>query len=435
MKIGFVSMPLSGHLNPMAALARKLQSRGNDVVMIGVPDVEPVAQAANLAFVPFCEKEYPFGSTAELWTQVAKLHGLDVVKYSLEKFSPGLVAAAMEHLPATIAEAGIEALVLDTVYFFLELVPISLGIPYAQAWVVLNLDLSSSTPPCLFGWPHETTPEALARNAEEVQWAGQCLAPTAERAAVPYAKKTGLEIDWNDPTATNSKLAILSQIPKEFDYPGIPWPPRFHYTGPFQDDQGRQPVPFPWEQLNRKPLIYASLGTLVNGLEDVYKTILAAVGSMPDVQLVLSAGKNVNFDDLGPVPSNTIIVSAAPQIELLRRATLCITHAGLNTAMESLAQGVPMVAIPIGYDQPGVASRLAYHGAGEVVQIEDLSVERLAELVQRVRTNPSYREKAQYFQKVIAETRGLDLAAEVIEEAFAKSQIDGSADDYAEVLV
>ena len=138
---------------------------------------------------------------------------------------------------------------------------------------------------------------------------------------------------------------------------------------------------------------------------------------MPEVQLVLSAGKNVNFDDLGPVPSNTIIVSVAPQIELLKRATLCITHAGLNTAMESLAQGVPMVAIPIGYDQPGVASRIAYHGAGEVVQIEDLTVERLAELVQRVRTKPSYREKAQYFQKVIAETRGLDLAAEVIEEA------------------
>lgn len=156
MKIGFASMPLSGHLNPMAALARKLQSRGNDVVMIGVPDVEPVAQAANLAFVPFCEKEYPFGSTAELWTQVAKLHGLDVVKYSLEKFSPGIVAAA-----------GIEALVLDTVYSFLELVPISLGIPYVQAWVVLNLDLSSSTPLCLFGLPHETTPEALTRNAEE----------------------------------------------------------------------------------------------------------------------------------------------------------------------------------------------------------------------------------------------------------------------------
>ena len=62
MKIGFVSMPLSGHLNPMTALARRLQSRGNEVVFFGVPDVEPFARAAGLDFVPYGEAEYPVGS-------------------------------------------------------------------------------------------------------------------------------------------------------------------------------------------------------------------------------------------------------------------------------------------------------------------------------------------------------------------------------------
>jgi len=65
MKLGFVSMPVTGHLNPMTALARKLQSRGNEVEFIGLPDVEPVVRAANLNFVPFCEKEYPVGSVAK----------------------------------------------------------------------------------------------------------------------------------------------------------------------------------------------------------------------------------------------------------------------------------------------------------------------------------------------------------------------------------
>jgi hypothetical protein len=51
MKIGFLSLPVMGHLNPMSALARKLQSRGNEVVFIGVPDAEPVARAADLQFV------------------------------------------------------------------------------------------------------------------------------------------------------------------------------------------------------------------------------------------------------------------------------------------------------------------------------------------------------------------------------------------------
>ena len=59
MKIGFVSMPLSGHLNPMTALARRLQSRGNEVVFFGVPDVEPFARAANLDFVPSAKQSIP----------------------------------------------------------------------------------------------------------------------------------------------------------------------------------------------------------------------------------------------------------------------------------------------------------------------------------------------------------------------------------------
>lgn len=48
---------------------------------------------------------------------------------------------------------------------------------------------------------------------------------------------------------------------------------------------------------------------------------------------------------IGPVPSNAIIVKRAPQLELLKQTSVCITHAGLNTVLESLAQGVPQVAI------------------------------------------------------------------------------------------
>jgi zeaxanthin glucosyltransferase len=134
-------------------------------------------------------------------------------------------------------------------------------------------------------------------------------------------------------------------------------------------------------------------------------------------------GNNIDPDDLRPIPSNVIIVNTAPQTELLKRASLCITHAGLNTVLEALAQGVPIVAIPIGFDQPGVAARVAYHGVGEFVEIGELTPERLSRLIRRVRQNPSYRDKARYFQRVIARTQGLDLAADVIERAFKKNQI------------
>ena len=79
-----------------------------------------------------------------------------------------------------------------------------------------------------------------------------------------------------------------------------------------------------------------------------------------------------------------------------------------------------MVAIPIGYDQPGVAARIAYHGVGEFVEIGDLDASRLSQLIRKVTSNPTYRDKARWFQKVLGETRGLEIAADIIERVFGE---------------
>jgi MGT family glycosyltransferase len=327
---------------------------------------------------------------------------------------------AFDYLAEKLATTGVEALVIDTIHFFIELVPLSISIPYVHIWNVLHLDFSGATPASLFSCALDTSPNGLDRNAANLDKLGSILAPIAD-VARSYAEKVGLRIDWNDPAATVSKLAVITQTPKEFDFPGIPWPLQFHYTGPFHDDDGRKLVPFPWGDLTDKPLIYASLGTLVNGLDDVYKHILKAVGRMKDFQVVLSIGKNINSENLGSIPSNTIVVRSAPQIELLKRAALCITHAGLNTVLESLAHGVPMVAVPIGYDQPGTAARIAHHGVGEFIELDALTTERLRSVIEKVLQDPSYRERAGYFQKVISKTHGLDVATDIIEQVFQKS--------------
>jgi MGT family glycosyltransferase len=399
----------------MTALGRKLQSLGSEVVFFGLPDFEPIIRAANLAFVPYGEREYPVGSLAKTLGPVAHLQGLEVVRYTIEKIMPDLLAATFWHLPEKVVETGVQAMVIDAAYFLAQLVPMSLNLPFVQIFNALHRDPSGLTPPSWFSWPHETTPEARARNADGLKQVNGLLSGILPQARA-HAEKLGLKVDWNDLSSTNSKLAVITQTPAEFDFPGIHWPAMFHYAGPFHDNAGREPVPFPWEKLTGQPLIYASMGTLVNGLDHVYATILEALSGFPKMQAVLSVGRNVS--DLGPIPANTIVVSTAPQIELLKRAALCITHAGLNTTLEALAQGVPLVAIPIGYDQPGVAARIAYHQVGEFVEIGDLTARRLSELMAKVTTNRNYRDKAAWFQKILAQIRGLDIAADIIERVF-----------------
>jgi zeaxanthin glucosyltransferase len=311
----------------------------------------------------------------------------------------------------------VDSLILDTAYRYLELVPMSLGLPYVQIWNVLHFDVSGSTPLMTYSWPYETSPEALARNVKGLEFLRELREPMMP-VVRPFAERNGLEIDWNNSDATVSKLAVITQTPKEFDFPIAHLPAQFRYAGPLHEDKGRQSVPFPWEKLDGRPLIYASMGTLVNGLGNVYSTILQAASEFPEMQMVLSVGRNFNPRDLELIPSNTIVVRTAPQIDLLKRAALCITHAGLNTALEALAQGVPMVAIPVGYDQPGVAARIAYHGVGDFIEIGNLTPRRLTELIAKIKGNPNYRDKAAWFQKVLEEKHGLEVAADIVERAF-----------------
>jgi MGT family glycosyltransferase len=233
-----------------------------------------------------------------------------------------------------------------------------------------------------------------------------------------YAKRVGLKIDWDDPSFTVSPLASITQVPKAFDFESPYWPSQFHHTGPFHDEQYRQKVEFPWERLTGEPIVYASMGTILNGRVDVFRTMAGALAKHKDLQLVLSVGENVDPVQIGPVRSNAIIVKKAPQLELLKKASVCITHAGLNTVLESLAQGVPQVAIPVTYDQPGVAARIANKRTGVVTSLDKLTADHLSTLLDIVLSDPIYRDNARTLKKAIEDANGLSVAADLVEEAF-----------------
>jgi len=174
--------------------------------------------------------------------------------------------------------------------------------------------------------------------------------------------------------------------------------------------------------------MYASMGTILNGQADVFRTIVAAVAKNKNLQLVLSIGDQIDPKQIGSAPNNAIIVRQAPQLELLKQTTVCITHAGLNTALESLAQGVPQLAIPVTYDQPGVAARIAHHKTGVVTSLDKLTADHLALLLEEVLTDLTYRENARKLQKAITEANGLSVAADLIEESLgARKKVSATA--------
>jgi MGT family glycosyltransferase len=404
MKLGFICPNVPGHLNPMTALARQLQARNHEVVFLYS------SEAAGLPCVPADEKD----QIHENMPEISKMQGDEALQFAAQVMM-GQSESILKSLPDVVNANGIDALLIDTVQFYVEFAAMQLGMPYLHVAGAVHFDYSGHTPMCLYGRRHQTTPEAFARNREDVAKFVNIL-NSANAGIKAYAEKAGLEVDWEDPASTLSPLASISQVPEAFDYESS-HRSQFHLTGPFHDGSGREPLDFPWDRLTGEPLIYASMGTILNGRVDVFRTIVAALAKHKDVQLVLSIGNQIDPKQIGWVPSNTIIVQRAPQLDLLKQASVCITHAGLNTVLESLAQGVPQVAIPVAFDQPGVAARIADKQTGVVTSLDKLTPDHLSTLLKEVLTNPGYRKNAKRVQKAIAEANGLSVAANLVEES------------------
>jgi MGT family glycosyltransferase len=416
MRIGVTVSPATGHLNAMTALARRLASRGHEVVCIGVPDAAPGVASAGLRFEEICGSHFPPGWYADMSEQLSRLSGMDALAFTMKWIDEGC-RAELADTPLLLERMKFDGLVVDLVNAGVGAVAMGAGLPFVHVSCTPFADFSGITPMYLFPWPHKDSILARARNQMGVVGYQQVIRRV--RATLEdYVESKGVKVDKSDPYSIVSKLGYLTQVPAAFDFPGDHLPPHFHRTGPFHDGLGRSPVEFPWERLTGAPLIYASMGTMQNGLADVFRTILKAL-ERPGYQVVLSVGPTIPPESLETQRPDTIVVQSAPQLELLKLATLCVTHAGLNTTLESLAQGVPLVAIPITNDQPGVAARILASGTGLFVPLSDLTAERLTGLVDEVLAQPSFKQRALRMKAEIEKVDGLGMAAELIERAFS----------------
>jgi UDP:flavonoid glycosyltransferase YjiC (YdhE family) len=110
-------------------------------------------------------------------------------------------------------------------------------------------------------------------------------------------------------------------------------------------------------------------------------------------------------------------VPFAPHQKIIERSQLVITHAGMNTVLTALSCGVPIVAIPITNEQPGIAERLKRTKAGEAIQLKNLNEKMLRDVITKVLTQTHYREKAQRMKQNILEAGGVVRAVDIIEES------------------
>ncbi|MBV8883130.1 MAG: glycosyltransferase, partial [Chroococcidiopsidaceae cyanobacterium CP_BM_RX_35] len=387
---GIICPGSTGHLNTILPLGCELKQRGHHVTLFGVLDAQPKTLAAGLNFWTIGESEFPAGATARSLTQLGKLNGLAALQYTVTLLKQ-TAAILLREAPVALRKADVEALLVDQATSWGGTVAEYLNLPFINVCSALVLNQEDSVPPFFTPWSYNQAWWARLRNRAGYSLVNSILRPTRQL-VIEHRRQWKLP-PYSSSSDALSKLAIVSQQPAEFEFPRQHLPKVFHFTGPYHNSASRESIFFPFEKLTGQRLIYASMGTLQNRSSEIFRCIAEACAGL-DAQLVISLGGGSSPESLPELPGSPLVVEYAPQLELLAKASLTITHAGLNTTLESLSKGVPMVAIPVTNDQPGVGARIAWSGAGEVVQLSRLSVPMLRAAVKRVLTEDSYKKNA-----------------------------------------
>ena len=409
---GIVTPPVPGHLHPFAALGRELISRGHRVTCFQVADLEQKIGAEGLEYFRIGARDFPAGSLRASLDALGRLAGFAALRFTIRAVAE-TTAMECRELPDAVRAAGVEVLLVDQMEPAGGAVAERLGLPFATVCNALLINRDPIAPPPFTPWAYTNTGWARIRNRVGYAVSDWLTKPIADAVA-------GFRRDWNlpplrTPDDSFSRLAQICQLPREFDFPRAELPNVFHYVGPLR---GRAPrsVEFPWDRLDGRPLVYASLGTLQNSREPLFRTFAEACRGL-DVQLVISHGGGLTADEAAGLPGDPLVVSYAPQVDLLARAALTITHAGLNTVLDSMANGVPVVAVPITYEQPAIARRVEWAGAGRTSALPRLTPARLREAATAVLEQGAYRAAARRMATAIATAGGTRRAADIVEEA------------------
>jgi len=232
------------------------------------------------------------------------------------------------------------------------------------------------------------------------------------------ARQEGIEIGWGD---YGHRLAGPELVlgPQVIDFPRrTPQHTRL-YVGACVDTE-RVEGSFDWSRVDGdRPIVYCAVGShggywhAENSLR-LTESVIEAFKTRPELQLLLQITDENVRGRLEPLPDNVLAASWFPQLQVLSRASLMISHGGFGTVREALFHGVPMIIFPRGVDQPGNAARVTWSRVGLMGDIRSVTPASIGAMVETVEKH-RYRDNAIRLSESLQTENTCDAAVALIE--------------------
>jgi MGT family glycosyltransferase len=393
--IAVLTLPAYGHVNPLLPIVAELVRHGHAVSVFGNPEFAPLVRQTGATFLAYA----PGLKQSDIAASVSRgdlMRWLAVILSATAPLLGGVLATLETHKP--------DVLVFDGTAVWGEMAATRLRVPSVSVSTAFLFEVFAGL---------EGGREFLG-----YMWSLLKLFPQFVGAWSSMALYGIRNLPWRMPIMPRQgdlTLVLTSKAihPRSRRFNN----PRFAFVGSAIEASTRAET-FDFARLDSRPLIYASLGTLHIGNTRFFDTCIQALADLP-AQILLSVGRGTDLSRFAHAPANFIVADSFPQLAILARASLFITHTGLNSMHEGLWFGVPMVAVPQQFEQLRNARSIGRAGAGIVLDAETrgrpVTAAELRSAVDTVSRNPSFRERAKTLGQSLHEAGGYREAAARIE--------------------
>ncbi|MFE4833682.1 macrolide family glycosyltransferase [Arthrobacter sp. NPDC056691] len=411
MHFAFVCLPATGHVNPTLPVVAELVRRGHRVTYATSAKYAAAVESAGAVFFENGEDlsaQFPrFGNAAPgspgqddagRSPRAGMLAGLGSGMMSglLER----LLERAREEFPALVSRLAADqpdAVCYDAMTLAGKMAAMKLELPDIALLPTYATNDHFSMRQLM---PARPTADMLAAWKQARELIGD------------FAREQGLP-GFNFMEGPPASLNICF-IPREFQPAGDTFDDRFHFVGP---SLGRRGGEEEWQPRGKDaPLLFISLGTTpLNDRPDFFRMCLEAFAGT-QWQVAMAIGDRMEAAELGEIPRNVEVRPFFPQLDVLRHAGVFLSHTGMNSTMEALYLGVPLVAFPLQPEQEANARRVADLGLGRRLPAEGLTPGLIRDVVAEVSQDREIRRNLAAMSQRVRNSGGAAAAADAMEQ-------------------
>ena len=385
-KIMVFCIPAHGHHNPTLPVVAELVKRGNAVRYYSFEEFREKIEKTGAEFFP-CDAFLP-----ELSREEAQ--GLKRVSTTEMTVVDLRVTARMDgFLAEQVASFQPDVIFTDSVCFWGKLTARKYKIPMVVSTTTFAFNQASS----------KYMKNSFSEILDLILGAGRVKAELRKLEAYGYHEKSIMPLVQNDNFTDTVVYATRKYQPCVDTFSK-----HYAFVGP------SLAVDYPPDKEHERPLVFISMGTVLNEKPDFYKTCIRALGN-ENLDVLISCGKAVDPESLGTLPENVRVEPYVNQPEVLAKANVFLTHCGMNSVSESLYMAAPMVLYPQTNEQRAVARRASEMGAG--VELKTDTAEEIRAAILAVLEDPKYARAAAECSRDFREAPGPKGAAAFIETA------------------